>query len=46
VVIFSYILSAKSNTSFPINLKLKEIMYLNFSNGRQCYLPRTKDLGI
>jgi hypothetical protein len=43
VIIFSYILSAKTNTSFPINLKLKEIMYLNVSNGRQCYLPRTKD---
>jgi hypothetical protein len=43
VLIFSYILSAKTNTSFPINLKLKEIMYLNIFNGGQCYLPRTKD---
>jgi hypothetical protein len=42
MLIFSYIISAKTNTSFPINLKLKEIMYLNISNGRQCYLPRTK----
>jgi hypothetical protein len=41
--IFSYILNAKTNISFPINLKLKKIMYLNVSNGRQCYLPRTKD---
>jgi hypothetical protein len=31
VLIFSYILSAKTNTSFPINLKLKKIMYLNVS---------------
>jgi hypothetical protein len=46
VLIISYILSAKTNTSFPINLKLKEIMYLNVSNWRQCYLPRTKDSGI
>jgi hypothetical protein len=46
MLIFSYIFSAKTNTSFPINLKLKEIMYLNVSNGRQCYLPRTKDPGI
>jgi hypothetical protein len=30
---FSYILSAKINTSFLINLKLKEIMYLNVSTG-------------
>ncbi len=44
MLIFSYILSAKTNTSFSINLKLKEIMYLNVSNGRQCYLPRTKKI--
>jgi hypothetical protein len=33
VLIFSYILSGKTNTSFLINLKLKEIMYLNVSTG-------------
>jgi hypothetical protein len=33
VLIFSYILRAKTNTSFLINLKLKEIMYLNVSTG-------------
>jgi hypothetical protein len=44
--IFSYILSAKIYTSFLINLKLKKIMYLNVTNGRQYYLPRTKDPGI
>jgi hypothetical protein len=31
MLIFFYILSAKTNTSFLINLKLKEIMYLNVS---------------
>jgi hypothetical protein len=33
MLIFSYIFSAKTNTSFSINLKLKEIMYLNVSTG-------------
>jgi hypothetical protein len=32
MLIFSYILSTKTNTSFHINLKPKEIMYLNVSN--------------
>jgi hypothetical protein len=31
MLIFSYILSAKTNTYFLINLKLKKIMYLNVS---------------
>jgi hypothetical protein len=31
VLIFSYIFSAKTNTLFIINLKLKEIIYLNVS---------------
>jgi hypothetical protein len=33
MLIFSYVLSAKINTSFLINLKFKEIMYLNVSVG-------------
>jgi hypothetical protein len=33
MLIFSYILSAKTNTSFLINLKLKEIMILNVTTG-------------
>jgi hypothetical protein len=33
VFIFFYILSAKTNTPFLINLKLKKIMYLNVSMG-------------
>jgi hypothetical protein len=32
MLIFSYILSDKTNTSFLINLKLKKIMYLNVSS--------------
>jgi hypothetical protein len=33
MLISSYILSAKTNTFFLINLKLKQIMYLNVSTG-------------
>jgi hypothetical protein len=31
MLIFSYILSARTNTSFLINLELKEFIYLNVS---------------
>jgi hypothetical protein len=42
VLIFSYILSAKTNTFFLINLKLKEIMYLNVSIGDHAIFQKHK----
>jgi hypothetical protein len=42
VLIFSYILSTKTNTSFPIKLKLKEIMYLNVSTGDNTIFQQQK----
>jgi hypothetical protein len=42
MLIFSYILSAKTNTHFLINLKLKEIMYLNVSAGDNAIFQEQK----
>jgi hypothetical protein len=42
VLIFSYILSAKSNTHFLINLKLKETKYLNVSTGDNAIFQEQK----
>jgi hypothetical protein len=42
VLIFSYILIAKINTHFLINLKLKEIMYLNVFMGDNAIFQEQK----
>jgi hypothetical protein len=42
MLIFSYILSVKTNISFLINLKLKEIMYLNVSTGDNAIFEEQK----
>jgi hypothetical protein len=46
MLIFSYILSAKINISFLINLKLKKIMYFNVSTGDNAIFQEYKVQGI
>jgi hypothetical protein len=42
MLIFSYILSARTNTSFLINLELKEFIYLNVSTGDNAIFQEQK----